>query len=66
MNLMFPMILMVPAVFIYLFFIPIILIWFLVVSIMDKNKEWIIKLSIIILIYGAFLGGLLYLYYYLV
>ena len=49
-----------------LFFIPIILIWFLVVSIMDKNKEWIIKLSIIILIYGAFLGGLLYLYYYLV
>ena len=43
---------MIPMVYIL-----IMLIWFLTVSIMDKNIKWIIRLSIVILIYSAFFGG---------
>jgi hypothetical protein len=42
----------IPMVFIF-----ILLIWFLIVSIMDKNIKLIIRLSIIILVYSAVFGG---------
>ena len=54
MNLVFPMILMVPAVFIYLFFI-----WFLVVGIMEKNAKMIVIFGFITIFLTLSLGGFL-------
>ena len=54
------MILMIPMVFIFL-----ILVWFLIMGIMDKNPKMIIRFGIITFLYAVIVGGgflLLYLF----
>ena len=46
------MVFMVPMVFIF-----IILMWFLIVAIMDKDKRMIIRMSIIVITYSFVVGG---------
>jgi len=46
------MVFIVPMVFIF-----IILMWFLIVAIMDKDKRMIIRMSIIVITYSFVVGG---------
>ena len=46
------MVFMVPMVFIF-----IILMWFLILAIMDKDKRMINRMSIIVVIYSIVVGG---------